>query len=116
MWYEEVYVTPDMRCRGYAKWLFAQSITDFRGKIEVDVLSGVPCLPMMFKELGFRPNGLSERYEDCRTWCFDSRKRSPRIQRKNGMLIPELWYVDQRETSRFMWREKIYKLNREGIT
>ena len=116
MWYEEVYVTSHMRRRGYAKWLFAQSIIDFSAKIEVDVLSGVPCLPKMFKQLGFRRNGLSERYEDCQTWHLDPHKRSARNRRKTGLLIPELWYVNERETSRFLWREKVYKLNRDGIT
>jgi len=111
MWYESVFVFPSRRGRGYCKWLFSESISDFSGRIEVDVHSGVPELTYIFRKLGFTRDGSSQRYERCKLWKLSSRSKSRVHHLRKNTVKPVLHKIKKWETSRFRWRVKIYKLN-----
>ena len=114
MWYEEIYVTPQLRGRGFAKWLFAQSISEFRGRVEVDVLGRVPSLPMIFAGLGFRLIAPSERFYNCALWRLDRRRNGWRDVPGPGELGLVTGYCSSWETQRYRWRTVGYKLSGRG--
>jgi hypothetical protein len=111
MWYEKVFVYPSRRGRGYCKWLFSESLADFSGRIEVDVLMDVPELPHVFRKLGFTPNGRSQRYKRCKLWKLISHSKSKAKHLGKNTARPILQESTEWETARFRWREKVYELD-----
>ncbi len=108
MWYEEVYVTPRHRGKGYAKWLFHESIRHFDGRVEVDVLNGVSDLPPMFRSLGFRQVGRSERYYNCTLWRLDRRRNGAAgYVPKDG--LPATEEVREWVTRTYQWYVRVYR-------
>jgi len=110
MWYEKVFINPSMRGQGYCKWLFRESILNFRGDIEVDVLGKRPQLTRVFRALHFKSNGLSQRYYNCRVWRFINTEYS-RIRLERMKILhenPKLNNTIEWETSRFLWKLTSY--------
>lgn len=111
MWYESLYITPRFRSRGYAKWFLLQSVKEFKGTIEADLLNKANELPSIFSWLGFSPDGKSNRYLKCSLWRLIKRNRKLtkfRNYRPDGNF-PILNEVLTWETPQLRWVKKIYK-------
>lgn len=113
MWYERVFVNKSKRGLGYCKWLFRESILDFKGNIEVDVLKGKPELKTVFKDLQFQPNGPSKRFLDCRLWHlnnnYSNRRKIMRIY--NPISIPIYTETLTWESRYYLWEENYYTVD-----
>ena len=111
MWYQSLYITPSLRGKGYAKWFLIQSIREFNGTTEADLLNKVCELPSIFSWLGFSPDGKSNRYLKCSLWRLIKSNRKLRkfrnYQPDGG--FPILNEVLTWETPQFRWVKKTYK-------